>query len=517
MAAPLNIPLLLSGNFGELRHNHFHSGLDIKTGGKTGLPVRAVESGFISRISVSPYGYGRAVYVVHPDGMTSVYGHLSRFAPEIEQAVRDSQYLRESFTVNLHFTSKQFPVKQGKIIAYSGNSGSSGGPHLHFELRETATDKVVDPLPFFKNKIKDTRAPEIRDIRLFPQPGRGVVNGNLPGAVEAWGDIGVGIKAFDRMNGTSNIYGVNDVQLKVDGKEVYHSVMDAFFIDDTRYLNACIDWTDRMENRSFYTKSFTEPGNFIGINRSSSNGIITFAEERVYRMEYILKDVFGNTARRTFDITGKSLPVPPLSPSGIRFHYDKDNHYTGKGVELEIPRNSLYADCYLTIDTVAGDSPFAPLYILGEPVPFHSGCPVSLKITQDVYPDKTKYGLVHRYKDKKNWLGGEYRAGHIHGRIRESGRFTIEVDSTPPEITAVNLAKWKIKQCITFKITDDLSGIASFIGVLDNSFILFEYDAKKNALFAEYDPKRMKKSGLLHLLVTDEAGNSSEISMPVHF
>jgi hypothetical protein len=515
--APLDIPLLLSGNFGELRHNHFHSGLDIKTEGKTGLPVRAVESGFIFRISVSPYGYGRAVYIVHPDGMTSVYGHLNNFAPKIEQAVRDSQYINESFTVNLHFSPKQFPVKQGEIIAYSGNSGSSGGPHLHFEFRETATDKVIDPLPFFKNKIKDTRPPEIRDVRLFPQPGRGVVNGStknqpfpLSPVVEAWGDVGIGIKAYDRMDGTSNIYGINEIQLKVDGKEVFHSVMDAFFIDDTRYLNACIDWTDWIENKSFYMKSFTEPGNFLHINHSPSNGIITFAEEKIYRLEYILKDVYGNTARRTFDITGKQMPVPPLRNKGVHFAYNKDNRYAEKGIDLTIPGKNLYTDSRLPIDTVAGSSPFAPLYVLGERIPFHSYCPVSLKITNDSYPDKTKYGLVSIYKNKKNWLGGEYRNGHIYGRIRESGNFTIDVDSIPPRISPVNRAKWRINRRIAFKITDNLSGIASYRGTLDGAFILLEYDPKTNLLFAEYDPKRMKKNGQLRLVVTDEAGNSSE-------
>jgi hypothetical protein len=529
--APLDIPLLLSGNFGELRHNHFHSGLDFKTGGKTGLSVRAVKSGFISRISVSPYGYGWAVYVAHPDGTTSVYGHLSHFATEIEQAVRDSQYLKESFTVDLHFTPEQFPVKQGKTIAYSGNSGSSGGPHLHFEFRETATDKAIDPLPFFKNRIKDTLAPVIMDIRLFPQPGRGVVNGNARNqsilrnknkmdslsVVEAWGDIGAGIKAFDRMNGTSNIYGVNEIQLKVDGVEVYHAVMDAFFIDDTRYLNACIDWTDWIENRSLYRKSFIEPGNFQEENRVPGNGIISLTEEKVYQMEYILKDVYGNTARRNFAIAGKAMPIPPCFPNGTHFRYDQNNQYAGKGIELEIPRKNLYADCYLAIDTAACDSPFAPLYILGERVPFHSDSSVSLKITRDIYPDKTKYGLVHRGKNKKTWLGGEYREGCLHSLIRESGSFSIEADSVPPEIKAVNRAKWKVNQCITFKITDNLSGIASWRGALDGAFILFEYDTKKNALFAGYDPMRMKRSGLLRLVVTDEAGNSSEITMPVIF
>jgi hypothetical protein len=287
--------------------------------------------------------------------------------------------------------------------------------------------------------------------------------------------------------------------------------MDAFFIDDARYLNACIDWTDWIENRSFYMKSFTEPGNFLQINRSSGNGIITFAKEKTYHLEYILKDVYGNTARRTFDVVGKQMPVPPLRKNGVHFGCNKDNQYTGKGIDLTIPGKNLYTDYYLAIDTTAGNSPFAPLYLLGDRMPFHSYFPVSLKITNDCYPDKTKYGLVHINKDKKSWLGGEYRDGRIHSRIRESGSFTVEVDSTPPRIVPVNRAKWGINKRIVFKITDDLSGIASYRGEVDGAFILFEYDPKKNLLFAGYDPERMKKNGQLRLTVRDEAGNTSEI------
>jgi hypothetical protein len=179
IVAPLDIPLFLSGNFGELRNDHFHSGLDFKTQGGTGFPVKSVKGGFISRISVSPYGFGRAVYIDHPDGTTSVYGHLERFNQKIESAVADSQYVKESFAVNLFFSALEFPVKQGEVVAYSGNSGSSGGPHLHFELRNTKSEKTFDPLPYLKNKLKDSRPPEIRSLIFVPQPGKGSVNGGV--------------------------------------------------------------------------------------------------------------------------------------------------------------------------------------------------------------------------------------------------------------------------------------------------------------------------------------------------
>jgi len=526
--SPLDIPLLLSGNFGELRHNHFHAGIDFKTQGRTGLPVKSVKEGFISRISVSPYGYGRAVYINHPDGTTSVYGHLDDFASKVKVAVVDSQYQKESFAVNLLFTSEQFPLKQGEVFGYSGNTGSSGGPHVHFEFRETDTDKPIDPLPYFKNRIKDTRPPEIRGIMLFPLQGRGIVNGNssnqpialdkdksgkqvIGTTINAWGRIGVGIKAYDRMNETTNIYGVNEIILTVDGEKMYHSVMDAFSFDDTRYLNTYIDWADWIENNSFYMKSFTDPGNRLGVNRAFSDGIIDINEERVYRLEYQLKDIYDNTTILTFNIEGKEDSIPRPPSSEVRFRYNRNNKYNEKGIDLAIPWKNLYTNLYFDVDTINGFSPFAPLYVIGERVPLHTYCPLILDITNDSYSDKSKYGVVHVYKKKRTWLGGEYAEGKISTKIRELGSFSVQIDTVPPVITPVNAAKWEANRRISFKITDNLSGIESYRGTLNGEFILFEYDAKTNSLFYIYDSERMTTGNKnLKLVVIDRAGNKAE-------
>ena len=524
---PLDIPLLLSGNFGELRPNHFHSGIDFKTQGKIGLSVKSIKEGFISRISVSPSGYGRAVYINHPDGTTSVYGHLDDFAPKVKAAVVDSQYQKESFAVNLLFTPEQFPLKQGEVFGYSGNTGSSGGPHVHFEIRETDTDKPIDPLPYFKNKIKDTRSPEIRGIMLFPQQRQGIVNGSSnnqpielekdkPGKqtvntiINAWGRIGVGIKAYDRMNETTNIYGVNEIILSVDGEKIYHSVMDAFSFDDTRYLNTYIDWTEWIENNSFYMKSFTDPGNRLGVNRAFSNGIIEINEEREYLLEYQLKDIYGNTSTLAFNITGKEDSIPRLPSSEVRFRFNRNNEYKQKGIELTIPWRNLYTNLYFNVDTISDFSPFAPLYVIGERIPLHTYCPLTLDITNDHYPDKSKYGIVHVFKKRRTWLGGEYTDSKISTNIRELGSFAVQVDTIPPVITPIKETKWEDNRRISFKITDNLSGIESYKGTLNGAFILFEYDAKANALFYVYDAKKVK-AGIrnLKLEVTDRAGNKA--------
>jgi hypothetical protein len=535
IVSPMDIPLFLSGNFGELRSNHFHSGIDMKTQGVTGMPVKTVMDGYVSRISVSPYGYGNALYINHPDGKTSVYGHLERFAPAIEAIVRDSQYRKESFSVNIYLPAGKFQVKKGERIEWSGNTGGSGGPHLHFEFRDTNTEEAIDALPYFKSKIKDTRAPEIRGLMVFPQLNKGLANGStqnqalalvkdksgkqsLAKPITAWGQIGIGLKAYDRMNETANIYGVNEIILKVDGKEVYHSIIDRFSIDDTRYLNTCIDWTEWTENKSFYMKSFTDPGNRLGMNRSLDNGIISIDSEKTYHLEYILKDAYKNTTTFNFDITGKKTPIPQREPKGIYFPFNRDNAFIGQGVDLRIPRENLYTDTYLQVEMLPSYTPFAPLYSLGAWIPLHSYCPLTLYLTNDTFPDKSKYGVVFYRQNKKNWLGGQYEKGKISVEIRELGNFSVEIDTVSPVITPVKEANCAAGGRIAFKISDDLSGIKSYRGTLDGKFILFEYDAKTNSLYSVYDPKRMGSGKqTLKLVVTDDAGNSSEFQTTVAF
>ena len=282
---PFDFPILLSGNFGELRNNHFHSGIDFKTQGVEGKPIHAVQDGYVSRISVSPWGYGNGLYLTHPDGTTTVYGHLQRFAPSIARYIKTQQYEQESFNVNLFLDPDQLPVKKGEIVAYSGNTGSSGGPHLHFEVRDTESEEVLDPIEYFKEKITDTRAPKIQGILVCPQSGKGVVNGSnrklelkpvtakngkqtITGKIEAWGEIGLAVKAYDYMDNTTNIYGVKDITLRQDSQIIYHSNLNRFAFDETRYLNSYVDYEEWKERRSFYMRSFVEPGNRLRFNES---------------------------------------------------------------------------------------------------------------------------------------------------------------------------------------------------------------------------------------------------------
>jgi hypothetical protein len=537
IASPLDIPLLLSGNFGELRTNHFHAGTDIKTQERIGHSVKAVKDGYVARIGVSPYGYGNVLYIAHPDGTTSVYGHLDKFVSRIEALVRDSQYQRESFAVNLTLSPGDLPVKKGERIALSGNTGGSGGPHLHFELRDTQTEETFDALPYFKGRIADTRAPEIRGIRVFPQPGKGIANGSTRaqtitltttkagkqtvGAITAWGQVGVGVKAYDYMTNTSNVYGVKEVILKVDNQEVYHAVVDRFSFDNDRALNSYVDWKEWTDHRQFFMKAYVEPGNKLGFNQSASNGLLDINQEKTYNLEYVLKDAYGNTSRLNFTIVGQKTAIPAVKPNGQLFAYNKDNSYNGNGISLNIPKGNLYTDIYFNVTEVAdGSSPYAPLYKLEERVPLHSYCPLTLTITDNTYPDKAKYGIVQLLPNgKKNWVGGKYILGTITARIRELGSYTVLTDVTPPVIAPLGQAKWVANRRVAFKISDDLSGIASYRGTVDGHWVLFEYDAKNNYLYYNHDAGALRalsvhdgKSPVLNLIVTDDAGNEAQFT-----
>jgi hypothetical protein len=263
-------------------------------------------------------------------------------------------------------------------------------------------------------------------------------------------------------------------------------------------------------------KSFIEPGNKLGIYRSHSTGLISIQEPKNYHCEYILKDAFGNTSTFSFTITGEKQTIPEEKKTDILFTYNKDNEYKGKGITLNIPEGNLYTDVYLNPNTSqTAYSAFAPLYSFGKKIPLNSYCPLILAITNDSYPDKTKYGVVSIVNDRMVWLGGKYESRQMKTQIRELGQFTVAIDTVPPSVIPHNQGKWTVNKCISFKIDDELSGISFYQGRLDGKFILFEYDAKTHSLFYKYDGKMKAGRQTLTLIVRDEAKNETKVSCEV--
>lgn len=528
---PFDFPILLSANFGELRANHFHSGLDFKTQGVEGKPLYAVKDGYISRISVSPWGYGNALYIDHPDSTTTVYGHMQRFTKEVAAYVKEKQYELESFRVDFKPDSRLFFFKRGEVIGYAGNSGSSGGPHLHFEIRDTETEEAIDPLPYYKDRVKDTRPPTIQGVRIYPIEGEGVVNGAnaiLPlkiinGAsgkpttttkVEAWGKIGFAIRAIDRMDNTNNIYGVKTVSMSVNGTELFHYDMEHFAFDQTRYINSLIDYNEWKNNRNFYIKTFVEPGNRLPFIDQINRGYLTIDEEGDYEVLFSLSDLFGNITDFSFWIEGVEKPIAMYdSTCSQTFHRLTHNQFGAKSIRLNIPRQALYSDLNFNYNTSIRSTDGETIHKLhNQFIPLHESASLMLRIANDTLANKEKYGIISLFKQKRNWVGGTYENGWLRADIKELGNsYIIGCDTVPPKINPSNQQLWRRNNTIAFTISDNLSGIQSYRGEINGAFVLFEMDGKRGRIEYKIDKERLGTGHQnLVLEVIDACGNTAK-------
>lgn len=530
---PMDIPVLLSGNFGELRSNHFHSGIDFKTQGVEGKPIHSVQDGYVSRISASPWGYGNGLYITHPDGTTTVYGHLQKFSQKITAYLKEKQYEQESFNVNLSLAPDELPVKEGELVALSGNTGSSGGPHLHFEVRDTETEEPMDPIEYYKDLIKDTQAPKIQGIMVYSMPGKGVVNGSrrklelkpvtakngkqtLTGKIEAWGEIGLAVKGYDYMDNTSNIYGIKDITLTADSQVIFHSNLDRFAFDETRYLNSFTDFEEWKEHRSFYIKSFVDPGNRLRFIESLNRGILTIDEPRTYHLTYKLADAFGNTTQLSIRIGGKEQPIPEIDTENAElFHWWSDNRFGAKGIRLTIPKGNLYDDLYFRYSVKEDSAALGATHILhNKPVAFHKSAKLSLRLQTDTLDNKQQYGIVRLQNGRRSWTGGVYRNGWVDADIKEMGNYTLGQDLVPPTITPLNPATWVSQQAITLRLSDNLSGVQTYRGEIDGQYVLFEMNSK-SVITYHFDKERLARGKhTLKLIVTDACGNQSTYTYP---
>ena len=542
LSNPLGFQLQLSGGFGDLRADHYHAGIDIRTQSSEGHPLLAVLDGYVSRVTVSPGGYGLAVYVTHPaDSLITVYGHLQRFTPVMADIVKENQYEKESFSVDISFQPDLIPVNQGDIIGFSGNSGNSGGPHLHFEVRDLLTNELIDPLPFYQSQIQDTQKPIIRGLLIYPMEGKGMVNGSdkkqniefgfdkngnpvITKTIEAWGEIGLGIRAIDRMNGTNFSYGVRDILLAVDGIELFRSYIDRFSQDESGYINSHTDYEEWSKNRSFYIKTFTDAGNKARFVASRNSGKITILEERIYNAVITLTDLYGNSCQANIKITGKKQDITPPDTAGSKLlrWYDY-NSFSAKGIRMTLHRNSLYNSLYMRyqvfpISPTSPASPISPTSLIHllhpSPVPLHYPAQLSLFI-DSVLPSfkPNQYGIIriNLSDGRRTWIGGVYRDGWIDAKVSELDAYTVACDLNPPKITPIDPLRWCDKKKISIRISDDLSGIASYRGEINGKYALFEYDSKNALLTYTFDDERLLPGAHhLKLTVTDRCGNQSE-------
>jgi len=527
---PMHIPALLSGNFGELRNNHFHSGLDFKTQGGIGRPVYAPADGWVSRIRISAYGFGYALYVDHPNGFTTVYGHLSRYSLPIDSYAKELQYKNEQFELDTIIKRGKIPVKRGQIIAYSGNSGGSVAPHLHFEIRDTKTEETIDPLIWFSNRLRDNIAPRCQLIAMYALEDEGVMSSGanratisttekakgtwslIGKAPTAWGKIGLGLKAYDYMNQTSNTYGVCLIRLFLENEEIFRQDLSHFSFAQTRYINSLTDYEAWLKNDIFIMKSFLDPGNKLNVYPLIKNrGYINIDEEKIYHFRYELRDRAGNISEIRFDIQGKKQAIPKARQGNNPMNLWFPNHFIRKDIELSIPIGTLCKNIDFKYEQESS-SGYSDIYKLHNIyTPLYQAIPVLIRIQKDILPNKKSYYLAKQDKyGHYKYSGGTYSKGMIQANIREFGNYTVMADTVSPKITGINLENAVKNRLFRIRIYDYLSGIQSWRGTIDGVWVLFEYDYKTATLTYKFDNRLTKeKNHKLILNVKDACGNEN--------
>ena len=527
--SPLDIPLDVSGSFGELRSNHFHSGLDLKTQQKEGLPVYAVGDGYISRIKISTYGYGKAIYITHPNGYTTVYGHLQKANGAIENYIKKTHYAQKSFEIELFLKPNELPVKQGEVIAFSGNSGGSGGPHLHFEFRETTSEKTVNPLFFGFNKLaEDKHAPVVQSVMVYPMDST-IVNKSqrpipvsinkqadgsyLAAKVIANGKIGFGINAFDYCTNLYNKNGLYKINAYLNGVLYYQFEIEKFAFDESRYINNFIDYEHFKASNQRVQKLFHHSPYPLSVLKSNkNNGIINTQPNANYNFRIELFDFHENKTVITIPIefgvqpvslTKKEQKTPYFLKAKNEHNYSKDN------ISVYIPENTFYDDFYLDFDVKDN-----VLTLHNSSVPVHKNMTITFDNVQGLTEEQLQKSFIASVSGPSLSYNKSTRKGTTFKTYTKNlGKFKIAQDSIPPRIYNVNFVEGKnLKNQSTLSvfISDNLSGIDSYNAYLNEEWILMEYDYKTKKLVHQLSDGKFKEGrNDFKVIVIDNMQNST--------
>lgn len=539
--SPLDIPLYLSGNFGELRSNHFHSGLDIKTQGVEGQKVYAVADGYVSRIRISPYGYGNAIYIDHPNGYTSVYAHLQKYEGEIAQEIKKYQYENKTWEMDYYPFDTLLKVKKGQVIALSGNSGGSGGPHLHFEIRETKSEHTINPL-LLGFDIKDDVYPNIRNVVIYPLSDSSLVNNkNKPQSIRvvgntgnqnlisstlnfAYGPIGLGIDVIDQLTGVPNKNGVFEVKLFVNNEEIFYSKINKFSFDESRAINALLDYEEYLATNQRIQRSFILENNPLSIYKNNKNKGVFFVDyDKIYTIKYEIYDVHQNKTTLSFELAGIKNRIAPVVKKSIKvdslLNYSDSNFYESKFVQLSIPKNALYENLpfqFSVLDTMYGA--ITPTYQLHrENVPLHYPITVAIKVGRLAENLRQKAVVINIDGNKKYYSrGGEWRNNYLVAKSKTFGGFAVMLDTIAPKIEPLNIYQNKNlgnQKTIQFSISDNLSGIKTYNGYIDGKWVVMEFDGKTAKLTYYFDGIA-KGNHIFKLEVADGVGNITATEIP---
>ena len=533
--APVNTALRLSGTFGELRPNHFHAGIDIK--GSTGVPILAVGEGHISRIKCSANGYGNVLYMRHPNGFTSVYAHLDQFHPDIAEYVKRKQYEHQKFEIELFPKPDQFRFNQGERIGKMGTTGRSFGPHLHFEMRDTRTEKPINPL-LFGYRVPDARPPKMHQLKVYQlNDQRETLNTQIVDLVQqgkrygvrgdtlnvpAW-RTGLALKVYDHMDGVSNWNGIYALKMFVNDQPAYDFTMETFAFHESRYINAHLDYAEQQQHKAYFNRCFALPGNRLSIyDHQVDHGIIPLSKERATKVRMVAEDAAGNATELLFWVKRSEVVAPERGSFNYVLPYDEKNVIDNGALSLTLPEGSLYDNLYLQYQSAYDPSHgiYSSVHHLhrDKTVPLHQY--VELGIRPVGLPADLRDKAFVAKCEKDNAVvncGGEWKGEQLVTKVRSFGDYCIMTDDVPPTIEPIALANnMKGYNRMSFKIFDNYATAGNVRGLryegrIDGQWVLFEYDGKKDLITHYFDERTGSGSHQLDLTVTDALGNVASL------
>lgn len=528
--SPLSIPLSLAGNFGELRLNHFHYGLDFRTNGKEGYPVLASADGYISRVKVTGYGYGTVVYIDHPNGFTTVYGHLRKLEGPVADFVRKAQYASKRFEFEYYPKPGEFPVKQGDVIGSSGNSGGSSGPHLHFEIRETISEKPLNPL-LFSLPVNDRFAPVLESVSAFSFGTTAASNKRkdypvkqkvIRDTIVINGIGGIGFTGYDKEHEAGSRNGIYEAILMIDQDTIYHSRFDRFSFEEARYINTHLDYKLKKRNGRNIEKTFLAPNNKAPIYLKSKNsGILNLPDTLVHQGKLIFKDAASNQTTYIFPVRmSRRNKVVSAPIAGKLFEFNKTNIHSKDELQVSIPAYTLYENLDFTVKR---SSPFKGAYssvytISSDDIPLQAAYIMTIKPSN--YPEKLKDKLTIVSLDTKGRMknaGGEWVNDGLMTESKTFGTYAVYLDTIAPFARHVGFkrgARLTHPGTIRVRAYDNLGDVSKYNGYIDGEWKPFEFDAKSDHFTYFFDEKPDGKKHLLTFECEDERGNKTAINVP---
>jgi len=537
---PLDIPIFLAGNFGECRPGHFHSGVDIKTLGKENEPVHAAADGYISRIKMEKGGFGHGLYITHSNGYTTLYAHLNKFAPEMQQYMEAEQYAKKHWDVDISLPPAQFPVKKGQLIAWSGNTGASTAPHLHFEIRNTQTEHPLNP-ELFGLPIVDKTPPVVAGIMVYggniytdepvyytvalqngtyrpvktDNPSYGVKNDTIQ--VPAGLD-GIGINTDDFMDSSNNTIAFYTTKLYLDDSLQAQVTLDDIGYDETRYINAYADYKTKQLQNKWVQCLFQLPGNQLGHifhHLNGNKGRLDIRDGKVHHVRILITDDKGNTSNVSFFVKPQPAVISMQSDC-TPFYVGKQNRWDDAGISFMLDERQLYDDICFHFKKEKDEAAYSDKYQLHYGyVPVHHYFDLLIKPNKAIAPD-LQHKVVMLYTDGKDQDGraavmadnGWYKA-----KVRDFGNYWLDVDTIPPVIKPLeknNSNLSKAKQ-IAFEVMDNMTSVKSFSGYVDGKWICFEQHG--NLFFYNFDAHCPRGRHKLVFRAADESGNEKTFNL----